>query len=191
MCGTTIDQFGLHGLACQKSAGRFPRHAEFNKTICQALCSVNVPAILEPPGMCRSDGKKPDGLTLIPWSSGKCLVWDATCCDTFADSYIRMSATNAGRAAEQAARLKHSKYEEIVANNYIFNAFAVETMGTWSAEALSLANKIGSMLIERCGDPRAKDFFFQRLSLSIQRANAVCIMGSIPLTTKLEEIYYL
>lgn len=71
------------------------------------------------------------------------LVWDATCYDTFADSYVRSSSTSAGKAAELAARHKHNLYSEIEGNNYIFVAFAVETAGSWCAEALALANKIG------------------------------------------------
>src|ERR1043165_9306842 len=26
--------------------------------------------------------KRPDGATLVPWSRGRCLLWDATCADT-------------------------------------------------------------------------------------------------------------
>ena len=33
----------------------------------------------EPQGLRRSDGKRPDGLTLFPWQSGRSLVWDVSC----------------------------------------------------------------------------------------------------------------
>ena len=32
----------------------------------------------EPTGLFRTDGKRPDGLTLVPWQSGKSLCWDVT-----------------------------------------------------------------------------------------------------------------
>ena len=32
----------------------------------------------EPQGLSRSDGKRPDGLTLIPWQAGKALTWDVS-----------------------------------------------------------------------------------------------------------------
>src|SRR6218665_284598 len=32
--------------------------------------------------MLRSDGRRPDGTTLIPWRAGRNLVWDATVIDT-------------------------------------------------------------------------------------------------------------
>ena len=41
-----------------------------NETIHHALVSGGVPAVLEPVGVCRDDGKRPDAMSLIPWSWG-------------------------------------------------------------------------------------------------------------------------
>lgn len=79
ICGEIVDEFGLHGLSCKKRAGRKARHEMVNDLIKRALTSCGIPAIREPEGCNRSDGKKPDGLTLIPWKYGKPLVWDFTC----------------------------------------------------------------------------------------------------------------
>lgn len=49
------------------------------------------------------------GMTLTPWEKGSCLVWDATCADTLANSYIKSTSKEAGRAAETAAK-KNNKY---------------------------------------------------------------------------------
>ena len=46
----------------------------------------------------RSDGKWPDGLSLVPWEAGKPLAWDVTVICRLADSYVA-----AGSAAEEAA----------------------------------------------------------------------------------------
>lgn len=56
--------------------------------IYKALRRVDVPAVKEPSGLIRSDGKRPDGLTLIPWQGGSCLCWDVTVTDSLASSYI-------------------------------------------------------------------------------------------------------
>lgn len=37
-----------------------------------------------PLGISRDDGKTQDGMTLIPWSHGKPVLWDATIIDTLA-----------------------------------------------------------------------------------------------------------
>ena len=41
-------------------------------------------------------------MTMIPWSKGKALLWDATCVDTFASSHLNISTVNAGAAASEA-----------------------------------------------------------------------------------------
>jgi len=50
--------------------------------------------------LCRSDGKRPDGLTLVPWQSGRSLVWDVTVVCPLADSYVASAAREARSVAE-------------------------------------------------------------------------------------------
>ena len=64
------------------------------------LLPAGYPTVKELPGLVRSDGKTPDGLTLIPWRAGRSLVWDATVADTLAASYLANTSTTAGAAAE-------------------------------------------------------------------------------------------
>jgi hypothetical protein len=71
-CGKAVDELGTHGLSCQKKAGTYMRHSEINKIIKEACSSANVRP-RKPSGAFRDDGKRPDGLTLGPWSKGKCL----------------------------------------------------------------------------------------------------------------------
>jgi len=60
ICGAAVDVFGSHGLSCKRSGGRIPRHTAVNETVHHALVSGGVPAVLEPVGVCRNDGKQPD-----------------------------------------------------------------------------------------------------------------------------------
>ena len=57
-----------------KSAGRFSRHATLNSFIKQALRSLDLPSMLEPRGLYRTDRKLTDGVTMIPWEMDKQLV---------------------------------------------------------------------------------------------------------------------
>ena len=41
-------------------------------------------------------------MTLVPWSSGRHLVWDATCPDTFATSHRAQVTRDAGCVATSA-----------------------------------------------------------------------------------------
>ena len=72
LCGSHIDAFGVHALSCRSSKGRLPRHTALNLIIHKALVSANIPSTLEPRGLSRTDGKRPDGLTITPWSRGTC-----------------------------------------------------------------------------------------------------------------------
>ena len=65
-CGAAVDSLGLHPLSCRFSAGRSARHAAVNDVVKRALIRCGVPSSLEPTGINRGDGKRPDGITLIP-----------------------------------------------------------------------------------------------------------------------------
>ncbi|KAI5639757.1 hypothetical protein NE865_07834 [Phthorimaea operculella] len=176
-CGASVDSAGHHGLSCVKCAGRFPRHHALNEIIRRALVSANVPCALEPPGLCRTDGKRPDGLTLVPWDKGRSLLWDATCVSTFAASHLAKTMREAGSAAETAAGQKHLKYAELK-RQYLFVPFAVETGGPWGKEAKIFIRELGRRLRERGCDPRSGAYLVQHISLAIQRGNAAGVMGT-------------
>ncbi|XP_047991091.1 uncharacterized protein LOC125230111 [Leguminivora glycinivorella] len=190
VCGKDVDRLGRHGLSCSRSAGRMFRHGTINDLVRRALATVSVPAVLEPVGMTRDDGKRPDGATLVPWKLGRTLVWDATCVDTFAQSHIQGTRIQAGAAADQAQILKRRKYSSLL-NDYEFAALAVETLGPWSADMKSFMGALSARLVDTTGDPRAGAYLCQRISLAIQRGNAASVMGSMPQADLLEGVFSL
>jgi hypothetical protein len=107
------------------------------------LTSIHVNSTLEPNGLSRDDGKRPDGMTLVPWIKGQPLVWDVTVVDTLADSYVLKTSEVSGFAAEMACKRKHSKYSSIISSNYIFKGLAFETLGPWCKESIDFINVIG------------------------------------------------
>src|SRR5580693_1369763 len=121
--------------------------------------------------------KRPDGATLIPWSRGKCLLWDATCPDTLAPSYVHRSAAEASAAATLAETKKQSKYANLTVA-HIFVPVAIETLGSWGDQGLSFINELGKRITQHAGDSRATAFLKQRLSLAVQRGNAASVLGT-------------
>ena len=117
-CGTLVDKWSTHGLSCYKSEGHLSRHAAFNDIIKRSLAAAQIPSMLEPTGLCRSDGKRPDGVTIIPWKSGRTLVWDATCTDTFAASHLAWATRVAGAVAALAEERKKAKYLDLARTHY-------------------------------------------------------------------------
>ena len=61
-CGTEVTASGIHGL----SSGCHHRHAAINEIIHRSLSTAKTPSRLEPLGLLRTDGKRPDGMTITP-----------------------------------------------------------------------------------------------------------------------------
>jgi hypothetical protein len=146
-CNAKVDKIGIHGLSCSKSSGRFFKHTAINSIINRSLISIHVYSTLKPNGPSRDDGKRPDGLTLVPWTKGQPLVWDVTIVDTLAGSYVLKTPEVSGFAAEMACKRKHSKYSSIISSNYIFKGLVFETLGPWFKETIDFINVIGNRLI--------------------------------------------
>jgi len=176
-CGAAVDARGSHGLSCRRSAGRQSRHAQLNDVIHRSLIKAGVPASKEPVGLLRSGDKRPDGYTLVGWEMGKCLVWDSTVPDTVAQSHLPDTSIEAGAAARRAANIKNDKYAELD-RNYLFCAVAIETLGPINAEGERFISELGRRLSLSSGDKRETMFLFQRLSIIVQRGNAVSFSGS-------------
>ena len=134
-------------------------------------------ATREPHSLCTGSGKRPDGVTQVPWSRGRCLAWDATCPDTFAVSHVQASSTRAGSAAAAAEVQKSQKYADIT-TGVDFVPVAIETSGTWGEQAIDLVKEIGRRIAEATHEPRSTAFLRQRLSIAVQRGNAFCILGT-------------
>ena len=176
-CGRVMDEKGLHGLSCRYSAGRHPRHSAMNDVVRRALQRAGLPSVLEPPGLDRGDGSRPDGITVFPFSRGRSLVWDCTCMDTFAESHLVRSAIEAGTAAIEAEDRKRRKYAGL-AGAYRFEPIAVETTGVYGVSTNLVLRAIGRRLVEATGERRESNWFLQNLALAVQRGNAFSILSA-------------
>ena len=168
LCPPMVDDLAIHGLSCCFSEGQHPLHATVNCIIQRVLTSAKVPSRLELTGLYKSDGKRPDGCMILPWKSGKMLVWDATCPDTYAPSHLSAAATEAGAVAVQAEQLKNAKYAH-PASSHHFVPFAMKTSGVMGQAALGLLCDLGQRLHRATGEPRRREYLLQRLSVAIQR----------------------
>ena len=153
------------------------RHQHLNDIVWKAVIRAGVPAIKEPSGLIRTDGKRPDGLTQIPWAEGKCVTWDVTVTDTLAVSNLQMTSVSAGAAAENAAAKKVEKYSNL-SSMYTFVPIAFETLGPVKDSGAAFVNRIGSRIRAISGDVREVQFLWQRLSIAVQRYNVICLNGT-------------
>jgi hypothetical protein len=189
-CGEEVCEKGYHGLKCKFSRGRRSRHEAVNDIISRALRTAEVPNVREPPGCSRQDGKKPDGLTLVPWKRGRSLVWDFTCADTLCPTHVLQTVRHPGAAARSAEAGKKRKYA-FLEDRFFFVPVAVETLGAYGSEALKFIDALGDRLKTVSGDVRAAFFLKQRISLAVQRGNAAAILGTLPAGKGFSEIFNL
>ena len=61
----------------------------------------------------RTNGKRPDAMTIFLWRMGKCMALDFTCSDTFAPNHRDVSSNHFRKVAERAEQAKLTKYEQL------------------------------------------------------------------------------
>jgi len=141
------------------------------------LVRAEIPSSEEPQDLSRDDGKRPDGLTLVPWYSGHSATWDVTVVHTLAASYVAQSAVQTGKAAEMAAERKSAKYSGL-SSSHIFIPVEVESLSPLADDAHRFITEIGRRTTFSTADPRETAFLYQRISVAIQHYNAMCLANT-------------
>ena len=150
-----------------------------NNIIHHALATARIPSRLEPSGLHRADGKRPDGMTFVPWKQGKYLVWDATCVDTFCQSHCPRAITEPGGAAAHAEEEKIKKYAHLD-SIYVFQPVAIETCGSIGPVSKPFLRDLARRIKMVSGEPKSFGFLMQRISVAIQIGNATSVLGTLP-----------
>ena len=57
---------GLHTLSCRRSQGRHSKHAAVNDLLKRSRGLAMIPSVLEATDIARSDGRRPDGIAVMP-----------------------------------------------------------------------------------------------------------------------------
>ena len=172
-----MDDLGTHGLSCRFSKGRHPRHGAVNDVVKRSLEAAKIPSHLEPTDIYRSDGKRPDGASIVPWKGGRVLVWDATCPDTLAPSYSALATREAGAVAAEMERRKKAKYSHLDSSHF-FVPVAVETLGVMGPEAGHFFRDLGRRIAAATSDPLSHQYLLQRVAVAVQRGNAAAVLGT-------------
>ena len=105
-------------------------HSNPNALIKQKLSCAPITSVSELRQLYRTDQKRPDGLTPVPWAVGKQLLWDVTVVDSLNPSRLSArSVCNPGTAAAEAEEQKKDKYKDLVDDEYLFQPLAFEIQG--------------------------------------------------------------
>ena len=148
--------------------------------------------MLEPRRLYRADGKRPGGVTMIPWEIGKQMVWDVTVVDALAPSRLNQgSLCNPRTTATEVEARKIEKYRELIDNGYIFQPVALEVQGSLGDSSENFITRLCKMLCRSHDNQRSGSFLKQRISMALQIGNAACVLGTVSDRDTFEEIYYI
>ena len=111
----------------------------------------------------------PDDIYIIPWVQGRCLIWDATCHDTFALTNILFSCNGAGIVADRAGANK-----QII---YYFVPIAVESSGPGKTPLIFFMISADVPDKLKSKDPQSYLKLCQKISVKIQHLNSVSVLG--------------
>ena len=118
------------------------------------------------------------------------MIWDFTCVDTLAASYVDRTSKKPCEAANLAEIRKRAKYQNLE-TNYIFYPVGIETFGAWGPSATKLIDEIGKKLFEVTREVKSTSYLKERISVAIQRGNAAALLGTIPGDDALEELFFI
>jgi hypothetical protein len=176
-----LDVFGHHSLMCASGGDRITRHNILRDCIF-SLCQS---AGLSP----RKEEQHPDALTrpgdvfLPTWTLGRPAALDITVTYPLQAATICHAAGTSGFAAAKRVTEKQAKYgEECQRAGIDFVPIVFETFGALAEVSAECLKKISKMWGSHISLPssRSVSFFFQSLSVSLQRGNAEMLLRRSP-----------
>ena len=124
-------------------------------------------------------------MTLISWPGEKKRHLGVAVTDIIADFYLHLSAACASSAADGAASRKEIKYVALD-YSYTFIPLAIETYGPINNKGIKFLQELGRHLITISDDPRESAFLLQRISVTLQRFNAIAFSDTFILASDTE-----
>jgi len=121
------------------------------------MSKADILAVKEASCLLRTDGKRPDGVTLIPWKDGRCVTWDVTVTDMMAQSYLAVTSQTSGAAAEAAADRKAAQVCPIDTSIFV-HGVAAEAIGAINGNSIEFLDDLGRRITQVTDDNREKAF---------------------------------
>ena len=141
--------------------------------------------MLKPSGLSRGDGKRPDGMTLIPWQGVKMSPGTSplpTLSPT--PTYTSRRRVQVVRRKGAASR-KETKYAALD-HSYTFIPLAFKTYGPINDKGTKFLQELGRRLRTISDEPRDSAFLRQRISITLQHFNAIAFSDTFTSASETE-----
>ena len=147
------------------SEGQHFRHSAVNDVISHAFTSAKIPSLLEPSGLDRSDGKQPDGVTMVPWKSGS--LWSGM---------RHLSPILSGYSNQQyrgcSCCCRGEKAGEVCQPQpgvFLYPS-SIETLGAIGPKSLAFLKDLGRGIFQQSGESKATPYLLQRTYIRCRTA---------------------
>ena len=111
-----------------------------------------------------------------PWHEGRFVVWDITVADTTAASYLAATATVAGSAAKSVKKRYYIELYQIVTTSFLLLSNHIWTI---KQQSRIIFIRPGSTYYIVYVRRQGNKFFFQRISVTLQRFKAICASDTL------------
>ena len=91
---------------------------------------------------------------------------------------IRILAEHHWKPEQQPNKQRLQKIPSTVNSTHFFYPIAIETAGSWDTQATELIEELGRRITEAKEDPKETTYLFQRISITIQRGNALSFFNT-------------
>ena len=131
------------------------------------------------PGLVPGSQSRPADIFVENWINGGKFAFDVSVVSPTQEAIILRAAESPAAAIDMRKSSKNrAHFENCRAQGIAFKPLVVETFGGWDADAVKILKKLGRHSARRRGKNDALEikYFFQRLSVALQRGNAALLI---------------
>ena len=135
------------------------------------------------PGLEPGSQARPADVFIGNWVDGRKIAFDVSVVSPTQEAILLRASDFSGAAIEMRRSEKNRKhFDNCRAEGIFFQPLVVETFGGWDKDALPFLKKIAGQDARRWGKNHALEikYFFQRLSVALQRGNAALLSNRDP-----------
>jgi len=133
---------------------RITCHHALDDIISRAFASAKIPVTKEPSGLFRSNGKRPNGLTLISWQRYLSLTRDVAFATTLADSLHFSICIISWRRSRDGDVQETSQLRRVLSGLYMFQSIALKILGPIYESASQFLNDFGHIITSVSADDK-------------------------------------
>ena len=179
-CDQEQDALGDHAMHCRDDHGiRGGRHDRIRDRIFQEAQSASLNPTKEMPGLIPRSQSRPADVYVENWIDGGKVAFDISVVSPTQNAIILRAAETPAAAIEMRKSSKiRDHFSDCRAQGIAFKPLVVESFGGWDVDAVKLLKKLGRHSARRWGKNDALEikYFFQRLSIALQRGNAALLV---------------